>query len=218
MCWQQQSSPNNSGESNATALHAARVSIFSFGRQFIPMSIDSTTAFAQPLQRLASEIPISEIFETIPRPKIPSLFSNAVQEQIKPTRAMVETIPMQNVTTDTVSVASELAKSGSPPGYPQVADFMGDHPTLAMVRRFRGLNARNLLYLQAELVLIENKLLEQEKIDAKNDATKQYARDYQWIIPPAGGEGSEQWRLIKEMKDKLKEYSEQSSLWRLELS
>jgi hypothetical protein len=115
---------------------------------------------------------------------------------------------MHDVTIDTVSVASELAKSDSPPGYPQVADFMGKYPTLAIVRRFRGLNARNLLYLQAELVLIENRLLELEKADAKNNATKDYARDYRWLMRSAGRENSEQWKLIKEMREKLREYSE----------
>jgi hypothetical protein len=122
---------------------------------------------------------------------------------------MGETIPMHDVTTEAVSVPSELAKSGSPPGYPQVADFMREYPTLAMVRRFRGLNARNLLYLQAELVLIEKRLLELEKADAKNDATKQYARDYRWLMPSVGEEGGEQWQLIQKMREKLKEYSEQ---------
>ncbi len=133
-------------------------------------------------------------------------------------QAMGETIPMHDVTTDTVSVASELAKSGSPPGYPQVADFMGEYPTLAMVRRFRGLNARNLLYLQAELVHIENRLLELEKADAQNDVTKQYARDYRWLMPSAGEEGGEQWRLIGKMREKLKEDSEQFPRLQLELS
>ncbi|PVH73652.1 hypothetical protein DL98DRAFT_606918 [Cadophora sp. DSE1049] len=116
---------------------------------------------------------------------------------------------MRDVNTDTVSVAAELAKSGAPEGYPQVAEFMGEYPTLAMVRRFRGLNARNLLYLQAELVLIEKKLQEVEKADAKNDATKQYSKDYFWLMESATeSEGGDQWRLIMEMRDKLREYND----------
>ena len=111
-------------------------------------------------------------------------------------------------TTSTVSAAAELGKSGPPPGYPKIADFMGQYPTLAMVRRFKGLNARNLLYLQAELVLIEKRLLEIEKADAKNEDTKQYARDYEWLMMSAETEGNEQWKLIQKMREKLKEYSE----------
>lgn len=91
-----------------------------------------------------------------------------------------------------------------------MANFMGEYPEMAMVRRFRGLNARNLLYLQAELVQIEKELLELEKADAKdtNDPFKPlYARDFDWLMQSADQEGNDQWRLIQKMKEKLKEYS-----------
>jgi hypothetical protein len=46
---------------------------------------------------------------------------------------------------------------------------MRDFPAPAMSRRFGGLNPRNLLYLQAELVKIERKLLEIENVNARNE-------------------------------------------------
>lgn len=117
---------------------------------------------------------------------------------------------MHNTNPQTLSVSDQLAKSDSPRGYPQVANFMGEYPEMAMVRRFRGLNARNLLYLQAELVLIEKELLELEKADAKDttDPFKHlYARDFDWLMQSANREGNNQWKLIQKMKEKLKEYS-----------
>lgn len=57
------------------------------------------------------------------------------------------------------------------------------------------------------MVEIEKRLFALEKAEAKNDATRQYARDYQWMVPLDGDDGGEQWKLIKEMRDKLREYS-----------
>lgn len=123
---------------------------------------------------------------------------------------MAEPIPMHGMNSQTLSVSVQLEKSDSPRGYPLVANFMGEYPEMAMVRRFRGLNARNLLYLQAELVQIEKELLELEKADAKdtNHPFKpHYARDFYVLMQSAGQEGNDQWILIQKMKEKLKEYS-----------
>ena len=43
-------------------------------------------------------------------------------------------------------------------GYDRFAQFMGTHPKLAISRRFGALNLRNLLYLQAELIYLEDEL------------------------------------------------------------
>jgi hypothetical protein len=43
-------------------------------------------------------------------------------------------------------------------GYPKIARLMGENPDLAIFRSFRELNARNLLYYQAELVHLEDQL------------------------------------------------------------
>jgi hypothetical protein len=92
------------------------------------------------------------------------------------------------------SIPAEVSEhsSGPPAGYPQIATFMAHNPEMLMVRRFRGLNARNLLYLQAELVYIEKSLLECEKEDAKvkekKDPRSHYSRDYEWLM--ISGEGT----------------------------
>ncbi|KAI9863298.1 MAG: hypothetical protein M1813_003740 [Trichoglossum hirsutum] len=43
-------------------------------------------------------------------------------------------------------------------GYDKLAAFMGDHHEMLILRRFSMLNAKNLLYLQAELVNLEAEL------------------------------------------------------------
>ena len=43
-------------------------------------------------------------------------------------------------------------------GYPKLAELQGTYPQLCIYRRFATLNARNLLYLQAELVDLEERL------------------------------------------------------------
>jgi hypothetical protein len=43
-------------------------------------------------------------------------------------------------------------------GYTKLASVMGKNPELAIFRRFSALNAKNLLYLQAEHVNLEARL------------------------------------------------------------
>ena len=45
-----------------------------------------------------------------------------------------------------------------PPGYPSLAALVGKDDDFPIFRKFRYLNARNLLYLQAELIHLENEL------------------------------------------------------------
>ncbi|KAL1597638.1 hypothetical protein SLS59_007336 [Nothophoma quercina] len=54
------------------------------------------------------------------------------------------------------------------PGYPKLAGRMGVTPEIAMFRRFGALNACNLLYMQNDLIDIENDLKELEAEDAKS--------------------------------------------------
>lgn len=108
-------------------------------------------------------------------------------------------------------VEAVMDEVGPPPGYPKVATFMGNHPELAIFRRFRGLNARNLLYLQAELVEIENELLQLERADAddKEDARKRgYAKHFSWMLQYKKDDNrNAQYKLMKKMRKKLKKYS-----------
>jgi len=107
-----------------------------------------------------------------------------------------------------------MAQPGSSPvsglvtGYPKLAGQMGLLPESAMFRTFAALNARNLLYLQAELVALENALLQCEAEDANNEKRCQYALDWFWLHQSQWDEETpKQYNLIQQIKGKLKEYS-----------
>jgi hypothetical protein len=58
-------------------------------------------------------------------------------------------------------------------GYPKLARFIGERPGFAIFRRFSELNARNLLYLQAELLDVEEELYETEIDDQRDQDLRQ---------------------------------------------
>lgn len=67
------------------------------------------------------------------------------------------------------------------PGYPSLAEKMGATPQHAILRSFSALGMQNLLYYQAELVYLENRLRKVEsRCLAQGDGSKQYqfARDW----------------------------------------
>lgn len=67
-----------------------------------------------------------------------------------------------------------------PKGYPMLAGLMGRRPQMGIYRRFAYLNAQNLLYMQAELVVLENQLKEVQDQDAEikgNSSTEDMAED-----------------------------------------
>jgi len=117
-------------------------------------------------------------------------------------------IKLYNARPSLPTVSSEMAKEKPPSGYPQIADIMSKYPELTMFRRFKGLNALNLLYLQAELMQIEKDLQDLQKAD--NITNSKYAADYSWLMASAETENDQQWRLIQKMNKKLKEYSKYS--------
>ena len=91
--------------------------------------------------------------------------------------------------------------------YAGLAILMNGNSDVAIVRRFGDLNAQNLLYLQAELVSLENKLREQEYHDrhyGKEDE-KGFHRDY---VSLAQHKDSAQHILMAKLRTKLQEYSE----------
>ena len=53
-------------------------------------------------------------------------------------------------------------------GYTKVAELMGRHPELAMVRKFRTANMKNLLYMQAEITYLEEELHQMERRDIRH--------------------------------------------------
>ncbi|KAF2658215.1 hypothetical protein K491DRAFT_690369 [Lophiostoma macrostomum CBS 122681] len=103
-------------------------------------------------------------------------------------------------------------------GYTKLASLIGAHPDLAIYRRFGKLNAKNLLYLQAELVVLERRLEECVKKDQESGDQDRvlFDRDWQSLAESAtvnggnvgGSEKSEQWETVSKIKEKLREYNE----------
>lgn len=116
-----------------------------------------------------------------------------------------------------------MAQKGPvPAGYRLLASAMGHSPQLAIFKRFGTLNAQNILYLQAELTVLENKLEEYIKEDqsARGGDRDIYDRDWETLktsheINPPGNDdkpppttvSNRQWKTFLEIRGKLKEYS-----------
>ncbi|KAF2119411.1 hypothetical protein BDV96DRAFT_567521 [Lophiotrema nucula] len=94
-------------------------------------------------------------------------------------------------------------------GYPRLAGQMGLVPETAIFRTFPALNARNLLYQQAELVALEKKLIACENGDNKQKNKDGYAVDWHWLKKSSEMDKDPvQLRLILDIRQKLKEYNE----------
>jgi hypothetical protein len=102
---------------------------------------------------------------------------------------------------------SELSKLVE--GYPRLAGQIGQYPETAILRRFATLNSQNLLYLQAELIHLEEKIrvLEATANRSQSDNKRLYARDWYWLKASAESDDCELWQTVLEAKTKLKEYS-----------
>jgi hypothetical protein len=95
-------------------------------------------------------------------------------------------------------------------GYTTLASLMGQHPEVAILRRFGTLNMQTLLYLQAELVGLELKLKRHSDADKSSGHIERtiYDRDWQSLSESATGSGnSEQWETVLSIRRVLKEYS-----------
>jgi len=95
-------------------------------------------------------------------------------------------------------------------GYPKLAGHMEIEPEATIFRRFGGLNARNLLYMQSDLCSLEKKLIKREQEDnrSRDSKSKDYALDWYWLSQSRIEEDREQIDLVLEMRRLLKEFSE----------
>jgi hypothetical protein len=92
-------------------------------------------------------------------------------------------------------------------GWPQLAELMASTPDFAAFPRFRDLNIKSLLYYQVQLGLLKKKLHEQEFHDNENgEGTDEglFAERADVLVEE---EESEQFRLIRKIREVLKEYS-----------
>jgi hypothetical protein len=96
-----------------------------------------------------------------------------------------------------------------PGGYPMLAERIALKPQMGIYRRFDALNARHILYLQAELCILEKELRNKEREDRKKieGGSSKYAADYQRMLETPGDEDKCQLQLIKKMHKKLNQYS-----------
>lgn len=110
-----------------------------------------------------------------------------------------------------IAFISYQVRMGSPDicdGYRGLATFIGSQldSGLGMFKRFSQLNSLNLLYMQAELALLE----QESKVIAQIDDTcgnldrQNFARG---VGSMKGDPSSEQWRKVLEVREMLKAYS-----------
>ncbi|CAI6333416.1 unnamed protein product [Periconia digitata] len=83
-------------------------------------------------------------------------------------------------------------------------------PECAIFRRFGSLNALNLLYLQAELVLLEESLHEQQKTDSESTHPRRikYARNWYQLEHSEEHGDKRQLELVHKIRDTLKQYND----------
>ncbi|KAK8121771.1 hypothetical protein PG984_010441 [Apiospora sp. TS-2023a] len=91
-------------------------------------------------------------------------------------------------------------------GYPKLADFMVEHDHV-MLRQFRQLAVRDLLYLQAEICELEHDLIKQRADDANASGERQYYDCDWWRLHQGETRmtGGEQWKLVLQVRAKLQE-------------
>ena len=93
--------------------------------------------------------------------------------------------------------------------YTRLATLIGMHQEMALFRQFATLNAKNLLYMQSELVHLEGELaniaLEDE---CSGDGDKALFRVSLFDLKESSGTSKDlQWRKVLEVREKLKAYS-----------
>ncbi|GME28998.1 hypothetical protein BKCO1_4700067 [Neofusicoccum parvum] len=98
----------------------------------------------------------------------------------------------------------ENQTDGLPPGYPKLAEQMSFFPEKAIFRRFGFLNNLNILYLQAELMDIEDQLRTMQRADSKKIGPERYYA-IDWDFLQRGD--SAQLKLVLQAREKLDQYN-----------
>lgn len=93
--------------------------------------------------------------------------------------------------------------------YDTLAALMGSHQEMAQFRKFADLNAKNLLYMQAELVHLKAELENIANEDKRSSHGEKESFDVSLfdLKDSSGTENDVQWRKVLEIRNKLKEYS-----------
>ena len=110
----------------------------------------------------------------------------------------------QQVSSSDVEVGSNPppVPGDHPRGYPALARFIGSDKDFFIFRRFNALSARSLLYLQDELIELEDKLL---AIDLRESQSRGQVE--LWNLHSRREDSSQQRKaLMAEAREKLREY------------
>ena len=95
-------------------------------------------------------------------------------------------------------------------GYPGLASLLGHADGFGMFKRFAALNMRNLLYMQAELLALEDELERSTLNDSLDTSRSAYSKSAEKLRASAQSsdpKDKEQWDKALEVRAKLKEYS-----------
>ncbi|MCJ1253008.1 hypothetical protein MMC24_000815 [Lignoscripta atroalba] len=93
-------------------------------------------------------------------------------------------------------------------GYPSFAQFVGKETGYAIFRRFASLNAKNLLYLQVELVQLERQLHRLEVQNSRyNESEALQCRVSDLMSAAPGTNAHMQWQKVQEIGEKLERYN-----------
>jgi hypothetical protein len=93
-------------------------------------------------------------------------------------------------------------------GYEKLSQFMGNSHTdghFLIFQKSSNLSVQNLLYLQAEIVDLQESLTILAKADAESEDPRRqsFAKDW-WLLSTA--EDNRQWKTFLQLRSKLKEY------------
>lgn len=93
-------------------------------------------------------------------------------------------------------------------GYGKVAELMSTHDEFAVLRSFRRLNMKNLLYLQAEIAHLEEELYELAGRDSLDPELQFHGRDW-WSLANGDDKSSrEHWHKVLQLRGKLDTYND----------
>jgi len=86
---------------------------------------------------------------------------------------------------------------------------MGKYSESSIYRRFGDLNSQNLLYLQAELTHLEQKLRRLEATDLASPEGNRslYSKDWYWLNNSTSEENHDQLETVLAIRGKLADYS-----------
>ncbi|KAI4263110.1 MAG: hypothetical protein L6R42_001733 [Xanthoria sp. 1 TBL-2021] len=94
--------------------------------------------------------------------------------------------------------------------YTKLASMMANHAEAAIFRRFDTLNIKNLLYMQAELVDLEDQLYDIESQDKKSRNRNKvlFSSSVQTLRKSASTRDNDQWMKYKKVQEKMHAYND----------